>query len=232
MAITEASLAAKKRIMAASVKLILEKGYCRTTVAEILHDANVSASTFQNIFHAKDGILLELVVFMFENQFDTAKKFAGRNISPVGIYAVETAIQLALTELNDNIRDIYIEAYTRSESIDYIQQHTAKELMAIFSSYQPDYTESDFYEMDIGSCGLMRSYMTRRCDFYFTLENKISRFLTMSLRAYGVPEDELRQVLSFVASLDVRKIAGQVMDDLFSMLAMHFVFPPEDSITA
>lgn len=58
MAITAASLAAKQRILSACVRLFLEKGYKRTTVAEILKAANVSASTFQNIFHTKDGVFI------------------------------------------------------------------------------------------------------------------------------------------------------------------------------
>ncbi|WP_291237111.1 TetR/AcrR family transcriptional regulator, partial [Frisingicoccus sp.] len=77
MAITDASMAAKKRILAVCVKLFLEKGYNRTTVAEITKGAGVSISTFQNIFRAKDGVLNELVEFMFSNQFGVARRLAG-----------------------------------------------------------------------------------------------------------------------------------------------------------
>ena len=83
MAITSASLAAKKRILTACVRLFLEKGYKGTTIAEILREADVSASTFQNIFHAKDGILVELVEFMFGNQFRMARQMAGETLPPV-----------------------------------------------------------------------------------------------------------------------------------------------------
>lgn len=48
------------------------------------------------------------------------------------VYAVETAIQMTLTELNENLREIYIEAYTQKEASDYIFQETAKELYQIF----------------------------------------------------------------------------------------------------
>ena len=50
--ITSASLPAKKRILTVCVKLFLEKGYRRTTLAEIIEKAEVSYSTFQNIFRA------------------------------------------------------------------------------------------------------------------------------------------------------------------------------------
>ena len=224
MAMTNASLAAKKRILTACVRLFLEKGYKGTTIAEILREADVSASTFQNIFHAKDGVLVELVEFMFSNQFRMARQMAGETLPPVYVYAAETAIQMTLTELNENLREIYLEAYAQPETAEYIHQNTSSELYRIFSSYLPGYTESDFYELEIGSAGIMRGYMARRCDKYFTLERKLRRFLVMSLSAYKVPEEEQERVLAFVAGLDVRKRAEQVMHQLFAALAMRFEF--------
>ena len=108
--ITSASLPAKKRILTVCVKLFLEQGYKKTTVSEIVHKASVSNSIFQNIFRAKDGVLTELVEFMFSNQFAMARTTAGAQLPPVYVYAVETAIQMTLTELNENLREIYIEA--------------------------------------------------------------------------------------------------------------------------
>ena len=46
---------AKKRILAACARLFLEKGYTNTRVAEVLKAADVSASTFQNIFRPRTG---------------------------------------------------------------------------------------------------------------------------------------------------------------------------------
>ena len=82
MAITSASLPAKKRILTVCVRLFLEKGYKRSTLAEIIKKADVSYSTFQNIFRAKDGVLTELVEFMFSNQFAMARDEAGAKLPP------------------------------------------------------------------------------------------------------------------------------------------------------
>lgn len=215
---------AKRRILTACVRFFLEKGYTHTTVAEIIKEADVSISTFQNIFRTKDGVLVELVQFMFGNQFDMAGQITGKNLPPVYLYAVETSVQLALTELNENLREIYLEAYNHTETSEYIYQQTSTKLYHIFGSYLPGYTESDFYELDIGSAGIMRGYMSRPCDKYFPLEKKISRFLSMSLSAYAVPQEEQQQVLDFIAGLDIRAIALQVMQQLFRALAMRFSF--------
>lgn len=224
MAITSASLPAKKRILTVCVRLFLEKGYKRSTLAEIIKKADVSYSTFQNIFRAKDGVLTELVEFMFSNQFAMARDEAGAKLPPVYVYAVETAIQMTLTELNENLREIYIEAYTEKEASEYILRETAKELHGIFGSYLPDATERDFYDMEIGSASIMRGYMAHPCDEELTLEKKLRLFLTMSLRAYSVPKEEVEQVIRFVEGLDIRAIAEQVMQKLFKALAMRYEF--------
>ena len=227
MAVRSDGLQTEKRILQACVRLFLENGYRQTTMLQILKEAQVSSSSFQNIFHSKDGVLMELVKFMFENQFGIARNTAGAAFPPVYVYAVETALQITLTELNENLRQIYLEAYTQEHLIDYIQRATAQELYRIFGPYQPELTEQDFYELELGSAGLMRGYMANPCTAEFTLERKLNKFLTLALRGYKVPEDELQKILSFVAGLDMRSIAQSVMEDLFRRLAMRYEFSLE-----
>ena len=224
IAITSASLPAKKRILTVCVKLFLEQGYKKTTVAQIVQQASVSNSIFQNIFRAKDGVLTELVEFMFSNQFAMARSTTGAQLPPVYVYAVETAIQMTLTELNENLREIYIEAYTQKEASDYIFRETAKELQQIFGPYQPELTAQDFYFMEIGSAGIMRAYMAQPCGGNLTLEKKLRMFLTMSLRAYHVPEDEIKKTVDFITGMDIRAVSERVMHELFKALAMRFEF--------
>ena len=218
-------MAAKKRILTACVRLFIERGYNGTTVAEIIKEADVSASSFQNIFRSKDGVLSELAAFMFAGQFKAARTVADPGDSPAMLYAIETALQLTITELNDNLRDIYVEAYSHEATMEYIYQSTTAELYRIFGSYLPEYTESDFYELEIGSAGIMRAYMAKRCDVYFPLERKLERFLRMSLAAYRVPEAEQDQAVAFLKTLDIRAIAQQVMQQLFHSLSMRYHFP-------
>lgn len=232
MTLTNASLPAKKRILTVCVKLFLEKGYRKTTLGEILKKADVSCSTFQNIFRAKDGVLTELVKFMFSTQFAMARGNASAAFPPTYVYAVETALQLTLTELNESLREIYIEAYTQKEASEYIFKATAAELHRIFGAYLPDSTARDFYEMEIGSAALMRGYMAYPCGESLTLERKIRTFLTLSLRLYRVPQEEIERVIRFVEGMDVRAMAERVMHTLFEALAMHYEFSLAEPVCA
>ena len=214
----------KRKILTVCVRLFLEQGYKNTTVSQIVDEAGVARGSYLNLFPTKDRILLELTETMFGGQFGVARSIADSKLPPVYAYAVETAIQMTLTELNENLREIYIEAYTQKEASDYIFRETAKELYQIFSPYQPELTEQDFYFMEIGSAGIMRGFMAHPCDGELTLEKKLRLFFCMSLRAYRVPEDELEQVIRFVEGLDIRAIAERVMHTLFEALAMRFEF--------
>lgn len=110
------------------MRLFLEKGYHGTSLTQILNDAKVSCSSFQNLFKNKDGVLLELVRSMFENQFAIARKVTVSDLPPIYVYGAETALQLTLTELNENLRDIYIEAYTLKSTLDYIRRKRQRSL--------------------------------------------------------------------------------------------------------
>ena len=94
-------------------------------MVDIIREADVSVSTFQNIFRSKDGVLLDLVDSMFDNQYATARRIAQDNATPALLFAIETSIQLTLTELSDNIREVYVETYSHSQSAEAVYQKTA-----------------------------------------------------------------------------------------------------------
>lgn len=217
---------ARKKILSVCVQLFIEKGYKETIMAEIIKTAGVSNSTFQNIFHSKDGVLMDLTEFMFENQFDVAMKMLAKyaSLGSAYLYAVETTIQLTLVELNENLREIYVEAYTFPKTMEYIYEKTSTVNYQLFHQYLPDHSESDFYEMEIGTGGIMRSYMAKPCNKYFTLEKKLDKFLEMTLAVYHVPEEDITAIRAFIAELDIKNIANTVMQELFKTLSMKFEF--------
>lgn len=218
------SIETKKRILSVCVRLFLEQGYKETTISQIVEEAGVARGSYQNFFHTKDGILMELVETMFSGQFNMARSVIGKDLPLLYIYAVETAIQLAITEINENIREIYIEAYLLPNTLEYIFLNTTKELKQIFGSYLPEYTDSDFYDMEIGTAGLMRNYMAKKCDIHFPFARKLECFLTASMRVYKVPQAEQEKVIAFVKTLDFEKMADGVLQKLFAELEMKYDF--------
>lgn len=209
----------RRKILQASVWLFLEKGYHGATVRDICKMAGVLPGSFQNAFGSKDGVLFELVQRMYNSQFDTAARLLGDKATPVLEYALETSIQIALTEISPKLREIYVEAYTQQRTMDYICEKTPRDLMRIFAvNFPGDDSEADFYEREIGSSGLMRAYMAKPCDTYFTMERKIRRFLEMSLDEYRVPRKEQQDAIETILHMDLLQIARNAVDELIQVL--------------
>ena len=184
-------LLTQQKMLRAAVKLFLEKGYEGTTTAEIARAAGMTPSSFFRAFPSKEALLLELDKRMFSGQFALAEQHSAAQ-DPVLLYAVETAIQLHIAELTESLRELYVTAYTLPSTSAYLYRSTAKRLEGIFGDYLPDAEAKDFYEMEIASTGMMRSFMAVPCDVYFTVERKIARFLECALKLCNVPLERRR----------------------------------------
>lgn len=225
MALRRDGLQTKKRIMTVCARLFLENGYHQTTLQQICKEAQVSTGSFFNLFGSKDGVLLELIRVVYQKQFSFARSAAGSKLPPVYVYAVETSIQIAITELSENLRDIYLEAYTQKRLLDFIQNETAGELYRIFGQYQPELTEEDFLSIEFCTAGMMRGCMANPCTAAFPLEKKLRTFLSLALRVLHVPEELIGRVLDFIAGLNIRELTRQVMEELLNQLTARYDLP-------
>lgn len=203
-------LVTQQKVLRAAVALFLKKGYTRTTTGEIATAAGIGQSSFFHVFPSKEALLLELVKRMFSGQFALAGQHSGEQ-DPVLLYAVETALQLHIAELTEPLRELYVTAYSLPSTSAYIYRSTAERLQGIFGEYLPHAQAKDFYEMEIASAGIMRSFMAVPCDLYFTAEVKIARFLDCALKLYNVPEEKRAAVTAAVLRLDLHAMAADII---------------------
>ena len=98
-------------------------------------------------------------------------------------------------------------AYSLPTTSEFIYQNTAKELEQFFAPYNPGSSSRDFYELEIASAGIMRGFMAKPCDVYFTMDAKISRFLDCSLKLYDVPKEKRAAVTAAVLQMDLHTMA-------------------------
>ena len=172
-------LLTQQKMLRAAVKLFLKKRYEGTTTAEIARAAGMPPSSFFRAFPSKEALLLELDKRMFSGQFTLAEQHSA-------------AIQLHIAGLTEPLRKLYVTAYTLSPTSAYLYRSTAKRLEGIFGDDLPDAEAKDFYEMELASAGMMRSFVAVPCDMYFTVERKIARFLECALKLCNVPPERRR----------------------------------------
>ncbi len=209
----------KNDILHAAALLFLEKGYTDTTLKNIAANADVNIGSLMNLFKAKEEILCEMVTFVFEGQFNrTAGMVNGLTDDKILFYAAEAALQLYITEMNDNLRNLYTAAYSLPKSCDIIQHTMTAKLEKIFGDHLPDLEPKDFYKLEIASGGVMRGFMSIPCNMWFTMDQKIASFIEATFLIYRVPDEKIREAIKFVSQFDYPSIAKDTIDSIVKVL--------------
>ncbi len=209
----------KTKVLYVAAKLFLEKGYTETSLKEISSEAKINIGSLVNLFKNKENILCELVGYVFEGQFKATEVFLGNKTDDkILFYAAETTLQLHMAESHEYIRDLYVAAYSMPNTMALIQQKITGKLEEIFEEQLPNLETKDFFELEIASGGIMRSFMATPCDMYFTMERKVRRFIETTLRLYRVSDEKINETIDFVMQFDFEPIAEQVIEGMLKYL--------------
>lgn len=203
-------LLTQQKMLRAAVIQFLENGYEGATTATIARNAGMTPSSFFRAYPSKDALLLDLVKWIFVGQYDLAQKISGSD-DPMLICAIEAGLELHTAELSEQLRELYVTAYSLPSTSSYIYRVMSERLYKVFSPYQPEAKAKDFYEMEIASASMIRGYMAVPCDMYFTIEAKITRFLDCSLKLYEIEEKERKKIIEATLSMDLRAIAEDIV---------------------
>ena len=203
-------LLTQRKMLRAAITLFLEKGYEKTTTAEISHAAGMTASSFFRAFPSKEGLLLELVQRMFGGQFALAEQHSTGD-DPVLTYAVETALQLHIAELTEPLRELYVTAYTLPSTSAYITEGMEKKLAVIFGSFRPRATEQDWALLELATAGITRSFMVQPCTEELTMERKLRSYLSSCYKLFDVPAARYEPLIEQILRIDFAPKAREII---------------------
>lgn len=203
-------IARRNKMLKAATFLFLEQGYDKTTTTQIAKAAGMSQASFFAAFESKEAILLELTKIMFSSQFVAAAAMMPTD-DPLLLYALETGLQLHITELSEPLRELYVTTYSLRSTSEYVYQNTTEKLIKIFAPYLPEAQENDFYELEIASASVTRGFMARPCDLYFTMERKLRRYLSCCFRIYKVPQEVYAPVIEAALRRDLKSDAEKII---------------------
>ncbi len=209
----------KSKILHSAAKLFLVNGYQNTKIQDIAKDAGVGPNTIFFHFGDKDGLMAELISYVLEGQFEATARFLQPSTKDkILFYAAETTLQLHMAESSEHIRELYATAYSLPKSSTIIYDTLTVKLEEIFKEHLPHLDSKDFYELELASGGIMRSFLTVPCDRYFTMERKVRRFLETTFLVYEVPKSKIAETIEFVLQLDYPTLAQQTIDNMLKYL--------------
>lgn len=208
----------RDKVLYAAATLFFEQGYAKTTVLKIAGRAQVNRGSVIFAIKSKENLLYTLVSFVLESLFTSGQFAAAGTDDPVFSYAVETALQLYMAESREQVRELAITAYALPTTSDLIYRRTAARLAELFGVYNPDWEEKDFFEREIASGSIMRGYMARPCDLYFTMERKMRVFLETTLTIYNVPKEKIDEAAAFLSGFDLPTLAERAIESMLDVL--------------
>lgn len=207
------------KVMLAAAKLFLRQGYSHTSLREIADMAGVQISAMNRAFGSKEHILLNLVEYVLEGQFIATKQLLqGKTDDPILFYAAETTLQLYMAESAEHIRELYAVSYSLPETSGLIMQTITGKLEQIFAAHLPELETRDFYELEIASGGVMRSFMMVPCSEAFPIQRKVRRFLETTFKIYDVPKEKMEEAMAFVSQFDYPALAQSAIDQMLTRL--------------
>lgn len=215
----EIGLSTRDKILHSAAVLFLEKGYQKTTIVDIAKHAEVNRGSVVFAIGNKENLLKMLVEYVLDGQFEASRALlAGKTEDTVLYYAAECALQLSMAESSEQIREIYAAAYSLPTTSELIYTRCTARLQPLFERYNPTWETSDYYECEIASGSIIRGYMAKHCDVYFTIEKKVRAYLKHSLTLYHVPEEKVEEAIRFVSSIDFDLTARETINNLLSYL--------------
>lgn len=193
----------KTKVLQTAITMFLKNGYKKTTMRDIAYQAKVNYGSLTFAFKTKEALVCELVGHVIDCQFEIVSNYL-KDITCDKIleYAVETALQLQIGEMNEAMKEMYIASYSMENSSQVIYNNLTKKQQRIFKEHLPALEQKDFYELEIAAAGIMRNFLTINCDKYFTIDRKISRFLETTFLIYRVSDEKIKEAIKFVSQID------------------------------
>ena len=206
---------AKAKLLKSAMKLFLENGYQATKISDITGEAKVDGNAVARVFGDKEALVAELVKYVLDTQFGMASEIVkGKSEDPLFLYMTETVLQLYMAESSERMREMYNTSYTFEGSKSIIYETITGKLEKILKDYIPSYDSKDFYELEIASGGIMRSFITVPCDRYFTMQRKVGKYLDYILLLFRIPEQKAKETKDFVLQFDYEALTEELAQRL------------------
>lgn len=206
-------------VLTASTALFIEKGFERTTIVDIAKKSGVPKSKILYEMKSKEDILCMLVAKFLDGVTETSDS-ASKKLTDdkLLIFMANEVLQIYMAEMNEDMRNLYLSGYSMPKTSEAVLRRRTDMLYESFGYMFPSLEKKDFYELEIATIGIMRSYMSVPCDMYFTLEAKTDRLITTMLKIYDVAESEIIKVKDFIKQIDFEALANKAVESVFREL--------------
>ena len=210
-----------KKVLTAATALFIQKGYERTSLMDIANLSGISKRIIIYEMNSKEEILVHLVAKFLDGVTEASDAVSKKlTDDKVLIFMANEVLQIYMAEMNEDMRNLYLAAYSMPKTSDAVLRRRSQVLYEQFGYLFPQFALKDYYELEIATMGIMRAYMSVPCDMYFTMEAKVDRLLSTMLKIYDVDSKIVEETKEFMKKIDFEAIAKNTVADVFEELSI------------
>jgi len=195
------------KLLKIALELYLENGFTATTNQMITQRAKCSPGELTHFFGTKENILYQVVRMVLPSHQETLEGDGSKDIPPAIRYALEIAVELTMCEQNPIIRDLYVNAYTLPKTMEFIREHSYRKSLKLFGKDLPNWTERDFYEIEILTMGIVYGALMEECNPRYNIKQKSARVIDALLKIYEFSKERREETIKAIISMDIVGLA-------------------------
>ena len=177
----------KNKVLTVALNLFLKQGYLKTTIKQIIHEADITNGTLYHFFQNKEDILMYIVGDMIHMYSDLSDSIVKKN-DPCLRFALEIALQLYVIIKHESIGELYLESYNSSRISKQIARKGSQRNKELFKTIHSKFTDDDFYVRTLAVKGILHAFIH---EFVHDkkMENlaRIHNILEMVLSIFNIP---------------------------------------------
>ena len=202
----------KAAIVKAASELFFEKGFSKTTSAELCKKIDIGTGNLTFYFPTKEHILSVLVQMMIDFQWKEMEKAADEGKSSLLAYCLELTTLVSITEEYPEMNDFVVAAYSHPMTLDLIRANDVEKIKQVFREYTGGWCDEKYVEIEALISGL--EYATiMKTEHSASIEHRLEGALNSIMLLVGVPEELRRTKIKKVLAMDYRAIGRKVYEE-------------------
>jgi AcrR family transcriptional regulator len=185
----------KNKVLTVALNLFIKQGYLKTTIKQIIQEADITNGTLYHFFRNKEDILMYLVGDMIHMYSDLADSIVKKN-DPCLRFALEIALQLNVIITYESIGELYLEAYNSSRISKLIAHKGSQRNRELFKTIHSKFTADDFYMRTLAVKGILHAFVHEFVhDRKIENRAKIHDILEMVLSIFNIPLTQIHTTI-------------------------------------
>ena len=202
----------KAAIVKSASELFFERGFSRTTSAELCKKIDIGTGNLTFYFPTKEHILSVLVQMMIDFQWMEMEAQTDEGKSSLLAYCLELTTLVALSEEIPQMQDFLFAAYSHPTTLDLIRINDTEKITQVFTEYTVGWDDEKFTETETLISGIEYATLLHT-EHTASIEHRIEGALNTIMMLFGVSEELRRTKIKKVLAMDYRAIGRKVYED-------------------